>query len=51
MVAGPALAQVGGGFLYKLTSTFGIEASSNIQIAEPKFTFNVDLNAGVAFTF
>jgi hypothetical protein len=51
VVAGPALAEVGGGFLYKLTSTFGLEASSNIQIAEPKFTFNVDLNAGVAFNF
>jgi hypothetical protein len=51
VVAGPALAQVGAGFLYKLTSTFGIEASSNVQIAEPKFTFNVDLNAGVAFNF
>ena len=51
VVAGPALAEVGAGFLYKLTSTFGIEASSNVQIAEPKFTFNVDLNAGVAFNF
>jgi hypothetical protein len=51
VVAGPALAQVGVGFLYKLTSTFGIETSSNVQIAEPKFTFNIDLNAGVAFNF
>jgi len=51
VVAGPALAQVGAGFVYKLTSTFGLEASTNIQLAEPKFTFNVDLNAGVAFNF
>jgi hypothetical protein len=51
VVAGPALAEVGAGFLYKLTSTFALEASSNVQIAEPKFTFNVDLNAGVAFNF
>ncbi len=51
VVAGPALAEVGGGLLYKLSSSFGIEASSNIQLAEPKFTFNVDLNAGVAFNF
>ncbi len=51
VVAGPALAQVGGGLLYKVNSSFGIEASSNVQIAEPKFTFNVDLNAGVAFNF
>jgi hypothetical protein len=51
VVAGPALAEVGGGFLYKLTSTLALEASSNVQIAEPKFTFNVDFNAGVAFNF
>jgi hypothetical protein len=51
VVAGPALAQVGAGFLYRLTSSFGLEASTNLQIAEPKFTFNVDLNAGVAFNF
>jgi hypothetical protein len=51
VVAGPALAEVGAGVLYKLTSTFGLEASSNVQIAEPKFTFNIDLNAGVAFNF
>ena len=51
VVAGPALAEVGAGFLYKLTSTFALEASSNLQVAEPKFTFNVDLNAGVAFNF
>ncbi len=51
VVAGPALAEVGGGFLYTLTSAFGLEASTNVQIAEPKFTFNVDLNAGIAFSF
>jgi hypothetical protein len=51
VVAGPALAEVGGGFLYKLNSTLALEASSNLQIAEPKFTFNVDFNAGVAFNF
>ncbi len=31
--------------------SFGIVASSNVQMAEPKFTANVDLNAGVAFNF
>jgi len=50
-VAGPALAEVGGGFIYKLTSLFGLVASTNIETAAPKFTFNIDLNAGVAFTF
>jgi hypothetical protein len=51
VVAGPALAEVGGGLLYKLTSTIGLEAGTNLEVAEPKFTFNIDLNAGVAFTF
>ena len=32
-------------------ATLALEASSNLQIAEPKFTFNVDFNAGVAFSF
>jgi hypothetical protein len=51
VVAGPALAEAGGGLLYKLTPTFGLEASTNMQIAEPKFTFNIDFNAGVAVSF
>ncbi len=51
VVAGPALAEAGGGLLYKLTPTFGLEASSNMQVAAPKFTFNIDFNAGVAVSF
>ena len=51
VVAGPALAEVGGGLLYKITPTFGLETSTNMQIAEPKFTFNIDFNAGVAVSF
>jgi hypothetical protein len=51
VVAGPALAEVGGGLLYKLTPTFGLEAATNMQVAEPKFTFNIDFNAGVAVSF
>jgi hypothetical protein len=51
VVAGPALAEVGGGLLYKITPTFGLEASTNMQVAEPKFTFNIDFNAGVAVSF
>jgi hypothetical protein len=51
VVAGPALAEAGGGLVYKLTPTFGLEASTNLQVAEPKFTFNIDLNAGVAVSF
>jgi hypothetical protein len=51
VVAGPALAEVGGGFVYKLTSSFGLEASTNIAFAAPKFTTNFDFNAGVTFGF
>ncbi|HEX3901398.1 MAG TPA: tetratricopeptide repeat protein [Polyangia bacterium] len=51
VVAGPALAEVGGGIVYKLTSAFGLEAGSNLEFAAPKFTFNVDLNLGVTMSF
>jgi hypothetical protein len=51
VVAGPALAEGGGGFFYKLTSTFSLVLSSNLELAAPKFTINVDLDAGLAFNF
>jgi hypothetical protein len=51
VVAGPALAEVGGGVLYKLSSNFGLQAGTNLEVAAPKFTFNIDLNAGVAVSF
>lgn len=51
VVAGPALAEVGGGILYRLTGNFGLVAGSNLEVAAPKFTFNIDLDAGVAASF
>jgi hypothetical protein len=51
VVAGPLLGEVGAGLLYKLTSDFGLVASSNVEVAAPHFTLNVDINGGVAFTF
>ncbi len=51
VVAGPALAEVGGGLLYKLGANFGLLAGTNLEVAAPKFTFNIDLNAGVAASF
>ncbi|HEY4392712.1 MAG TPA: hypothetical protein VGP64_01560 [Polyangia bacterium] len=51
VVAGPALAEAGAGLLYTITPTFGLEAGTNMQIAEPKFTFNIDFNGGVAVSF
>ena len=51
VVAGPLLAQVGGGIFYKLTDSVGLVLSSNVQVAAPKFTLNLDINAGVGFGF
>jgi hypothetical protein len=51
VVAGPALVEGGGGFFYKLTSTFSLMLSSNLELAAPKFTVNVDLDAGLALNF
>jgi len=51
VVAGPALAQVGAGFLVKIAGELALVAGANLQLAAPKFTANVDLNAGLALAF
>jgi hypothetical protein len=51
VVAGPALGEVGGGFFYRLNPTLSLVLSSNLELAAPKFTANVDLDGGVAFNF
>jgi hypothetical protein len=51
VVAGPLLAQVGGGIFYKLGDSLALVLSSNAQVAAPKFTLNLDINAGVGFVF
>jgi hypothetical protein len=51
VVAGPALAEGGGGFFYRLGSGFSLVLSSNLELAAPKFTANIDLDAGMAFNF
>ena len=51
VVAGPLLAQVGGGFFYKLTDSVALTLGTNAQLAAPKFTLNFDLNGGVGFVF
>jgi hypothetical protein len=51
VVAGPMLAQVGGGIFYKLSDSLALVLSSNAQVAAPKFTMNLDFNAGVGFAF
>jgi hypothetical protein len=47
--AGPFLAGVGGGLTYDLAQSFALVLALDTQVAAPTFTFNVDLNAGVAF--
>jgi hypothetical protein len=47
--AGPFLAGVGAGLTYDLGERLALIAALNTQIGAPTFTFNVDLNAGVAF--
>jgi tetratricopeptide (TPR) repeat protein len=49
--AGAVLVGPGAGILYDLTPAFGIVAGLNTQLGFPKFTFNADLNAGVALQF
>jgi len=51
VVAGPLLAEVGGGVFYKLGTTTALVLSSNAEVAAPKFTLNLDINAGVGFVF
>src|SRR5262245_45224516 len=51
VVAGPLLAEVGAGFFYKLGDSLSLVLSTNAQAAAPKFTLNLDLNAGVGFVF
>jgi len=51
VVAGPLLAQVGGGFFYMLSDTAALTLATNAQLAAPKFTLNFDLNGGIGFVF
>jgi hypothetical protein len=51
VVAGPLLAEAGGGLFYKLTSSLLLELSTNVETAAPHFTLNLDLDGGVAFIF
>jgi hypothetical protein len=47
--AGPFLAGVGGGLMYDLGESFALVGALNTQIGAPTFTFNIDVNAGIAF--
>jgi hypothetical protein len=51
VVAGPLLAELGGGLMYSVGAGVALVASTNVQAAAPRPSFNVDLNGGVAFSF
>ena len=51
VVAGPFLAQAGGGLNYGLTPQFGLVLASNALVAAPNFTVHFDINAGISYTF
>ena len=49
--AGSVLLGPGAGIIYGVSSNFGLVAGVNTQFGFPDFTFNVDLNLGVAAQF
>jgi len=51
VLAGPVFVGPGAGVMFGLTSNFGLVAEVNSLLGFPKFTFNLDLNAGVAARF
>jgi hypothetical protein len=51
VVAGSFLFGAGAGFLYEVASGFSLTLGTNLLLAAPHFTFNVDINAGVAVEF
>ena len=44
-------AGVGAGIMYNLSPAFALTLGTNALLGFTKFTFHVDLNAGVAFEF
>jgi len=49
--AGPIFLGGGGGFLYALSPGFDLTLGANALLGFTNFTFHIDVNAGVAFTF
>ena len=49
--AGSVLLGPGAGIIYAMSPNFGVTAGVNTQFGFPDFTFNVDLNLGVAAQF
>jgi Tfp pilus assembly protein PilF len=51
VAAGPVFVGAGGGFLYQLVPSFALTVGTNLVLGFSTFTFNIDVNAGVAMTF
>ncbi|HEY4393704.1 MAG TPA: tetratricopeptide repeat protein [Polyangia bacterium] len=51
MKAGPVFLGGTGGVIYKVTPTFGLTGETNLALGFTNFTFNVDINVGVALEF
>ena len=49
--AGPIFLGGGGGLIYNLSDTFALTAETNLLLGFTNFTFNVDINVGVAVEF
>jgi hypothetical protein len=49
--AGSVLLGPGAGIMYAMSPNFGVTAGVNTQVGFPDFTFNVDLNLGIAAQF
>jgi hypothetical protein len=49
--AGPIFVGGGGGLLYNLSDMFALTAETNLLLGFTNFTFNVDINIGVAVEF
>ena len=51
IAAGPILIGPGGGVTYDLTDRFALVAQANSVLGFPNFTFNIDIDLGVAMAF
>jgi hypothetical protein len=49
--AGPIFVGGTGGVLYNVTPTFGLTGETNLALGFTNFTFNVDINLGIALEF
>ncbi|HEY6475886.1 MAG TPA: tetratricopeptide repeat protein [Polyangia bacterium] len=49
--AGPVFVGGTGGVIYNVTPTFGLTGETNLALGFTNFTFNVDINVGVALEF